>query len=440
MSGATTAAASVFSALGAEARLAVLADAASLRPVVHDGSHVTAARATVDGRPVILASFDRKKAGGSLGAAECAHLAILYDTARIDRMPFVLVLDSAGARLSDGLAALGGFRALYRAALAADAAGVPVLALVGRSCFGGASMLAYLAGTRVMVDASRLAMSGPGIIEGLGGRAELAADDPAAVAALMGGPARARFADRTTLAPDTPDAQRAVVRAFLADAMPADDVHARHGVLGRRLVEAGADLVGVTLPLPAALGSQLAALFPDGVSAALYGGVLRGTVRLAGEQAILTGFVEGVPVTAARLWWLADLLLQAAAGARRVVLLYDSPGQALTRFDESLVLSAYVAHAARALERCARGGGVTTLITGECSGGAYVATTAGATDVLALDAARIHILPPEAVERVLRMPAPSDEGPSRWVETGAVDRLARADTALASALDPVRVH
>jgi acetyl-CoA carboxylase carboxyltransferase component len=430
MSGATASSAPVFSALGAEARLAALADAASLRPVAHAGSNVTAARATIDGRPVILASFDRKKAGGSLGAAECAHLAALYDAARIDRVPLVLVLESAGARLSDGLAALGGFRALYRAALAAAAAGVPVLALVGRSCFGGASMLAYLAGARVMVDATRLAMSGPGIIEALGGRAELAADDPSAVAALMGGPARARFADRTTLAPDTAGAQCAAVRAFLADARPADDVHARHGVLGRRLVEAGADLVGAKLPLPAALEAQLAGLFPEGVSAAVYGGVLRGTVRLAREQAMLTGFVAGVPATAARLWWLADLLLQAAAGGRRVALLYDSPGQALTRFDESLVLSAYVAHAARALRHCAQGGGVTTLITGECSGGAYVATTAGATDVLALDTARIHILPPEAVERVLRVPAPPEEGPSRWVETGVVDRVARADAAL----------
>ena len=86
---------------------------------------------------------------------------------------------------------LGAFRRLFHELLLTRAAGVPMLALLGKSCFGGASMLACLCNARVYSSETLLAVSGPAVIEALGGKAELDASDRNLVRALMGGePAR----------------------------------------------------------------------------------------------------------------------------------------------------------------------------------------------------------------------------------------------------------
>ena len=96
----------------------------------------------LDGRPVRVALVENRFASGAVGAAEAERLVALFKVATLEKSPVVVFLDSAGAKVSEGLKALGAFRAVERAGLDAALAGVPVAAVLGRNCYGGASMLA----------------------------------------------------------------------------------------------------------------------------------------------------------------------------------------------------------------------------------------------------------------------------------------------------------
>src|SRR5579859_7572108 len=66
-----------------------------------------AANGSIDGHDATVIATDRQVAGGSLGVAEAQALALLLDQAHAARRSVILCLDSAGARLDEGLAALG---------------------------------------------------------------------------------------------------------------------------------------------------------------------------------------------------------------------------------------------------------------------------------------------------------------------------------------------
>ncbi|MBC7623485.1 MAG: hypothetical protein H7232_08885, partial [Aeromicrobium sp.] len=114
--------------------------------------------------PIFVALIENKIASGSLGVKECEKLASLFKIIEVQKIALVLYIDSAGARVSEGLVALGAFRHMYRAAVSASSAGVPITVFCGANCFGGASMLAALASKRVYSANTRFAMSGPSIL------------------------------------------------------------------------------------------------------------------------------------------------------------------------------------------------------------------------------------------------------------------------------------
>jgi len=183
----------LFSACTPALRIAALLDDDSLsgNQAQAHGSMI-AGIGTIGGREVTLIATDRHVAAGSFGVAEAHELSALMEQSHAAGRPFILCLDSAGARLDEGLAALGAFRQLYRHMLDLRLDGLPLLGLIGRDCFGGASMLAATCEKRVYSKSSRLAMSGPAVIQALGGVTELDATDAAAVTALMGAEARVR--------------------------------------------------------------------------------------------------------------------------------------------------------------------------------------------------------------------------------------------------------
>jgi len=101
----------------------------------------------------------------------------------------------------------------------------------------------------------------------------------------------------------------------------------------------------------------------------------------------------------------------------------DCPGQAATRFDESLVLSEYVAHLALCLrDRGRHGVEVVMRIDGECAGGIYVALAAGANRVEATSAAMVRVLPAKAIKIVLGRTLP-EETLADALAAGVADRL-----------------
>jgi malonate decarboxylase beta subunit len=368
-----------------------------------DGTALRAGTGLLGGRRVAIAATDREVAGGAFGVADSQFFAGVLQQALSEGLPLLLCLDSAGARLDGGLPALGAFRTMYRHFLDLRLAGVPALALVGRDCFGGASMLAAAAGRRVYCDASRLAMSGPAVIQALGGRQELDADDAKAVAALMGGAARARLIEGDVLCPDSIDAFREAALAWLAQSAAAApvDLRAQHNRLGTRLLAQG------MAPSPAnsqpELPRVLKELVPDSFRARHTDGVLIGRTSPNAPDSFF-GFIGGEAVGALAAWTLAGECIQLADThpGEGVNLLLDSPGQALTLRDERVLLSEYVAHLALVLSDLRqRGHRMTLQVLGDAAGGIYVALAAPAPRVVALPGAKVQLLPPAAIARVL---------------------------------------
>ena len=367
-------------------RAAHLLDASSIEAHWAAGS-LRLSTGRMAGHPVSLAITDRSQSGGAFGVEECAGLQALLQRAPADAGTVVLVLASGGARLDQGLAALGAFRRLFAAVLAAWAAGRRLLAVVHGDCFGGASLLACAAQARIGVRGGRFGLSGPGIIEALASKAELDASDRAAVRDLFGVDARYAAQILTALCDDDVDALRAAVTAAIARDAAADDLPRQHERLRQRLVEAAIALPSRT---------------PD-----------------------WTGFCGGQPVSARDCWLAADWLLQRAPG-EPIDIALDAPGQATTRLDERIGLSEFAVHLAQCLMRLrAHGAAVNLKIAGQAGGAIYVALAAPASSVTADPGARVHVLPPEAVNRVLRSRLP-DEDIHRARDCGVVDALVSA--------------
>ena len=394
----------LFSASAPMQRITALLDDGSLTNGQAHGALI-AGNGTVGGGDVTVIATDRLVAGGSLGVAEALGLSMLLEQSHAAKRPIILCLDSAGARLDEGLSALGAFRQLYRHMLDLRLAGLRMLGLIGRDCFGGASMLAATCSQRVYSESSRLAMSGPAVIQALGGSSELDATDAAAVIELMGGAARARLLPSDRVCDDSFDAYRRATRDWMADRTSRAplDLRDQHTRLGKRLLEHG------MAPSPprsvhGELPMVLREIIPEGVELHKMDGVLFGRTGRASPNAFF-GFIDGTPVGALAAWTLAGECL-ALAGERpgeAVTVFLDSPGQAPTRQDERVLLSEYVAHLALVLSMLRQNGHRLTLqVLGDAAGGIYVALAAPAVRVVALPGANLQMLPPAAMARVLR--------------------------------------
>jgi acetyl-CoA carboxylase beta subunit len=396
--------ADLFSGSAPAQRIAALLGSSASSELATNGSLV-AGNGSIDGQDVMVIATDRQVAGGSLGVAEAQALALLLEQGHAARRPVILCLDSAGARLDEGLAALGAFRQLYRHLLDLRLAGLALLGLIGRDCFGGASMLAAACTRRIYAPASRLAMSGPAVIQALGGVSELDASDAGAVRALMGGGARAALVPGDRLCDDSLRAFRQAAVAWMTESASTGQLNLReqHNRLGRRLMGQG------MRPSPpenasGALHDRLRDIIPEGVRFHKLDGVLIGRGTHASPNAFF-GFVDGVAVGALAAWTLAGECL--ALGDERpgeaVTVFLDSPGQAPTHQDEGVMLSEYVAHLALVLTWLRQQGHRLTLqVLGDAAGGIYVALAAPAARVIALPGANVQVLPPAAVARVLR--------------------------------------
>lgn len=353
-------------------------------PIQSYGS-LTVAEGRLQGHVVRVALTDRAQAGGAFGVQEAAALQAVLERSERDRIAVVLVLDSGGARLDQGLPALGGFRRLFAAALKARLAGVATVAIVARDCFGGASMLAALCHRRLALHGARFGLSGPAIVEALAGRSELDASDRQAVAALFGASARLRTGVFHVLCEDDAAALRAALVAALADAAALPDLRVQHERLRQRLVAAG--------------------------------------TAISNSRASWRGFDHGAAVSALECWQGADALLTIDA-PQAIELTLDTPGHAATRLDESLALSEYVTHLSLCLARHAsRGGAVRLLLAGNAAGAVYVALAAPALSVIARRTAAVRVLQPGAVASVLGAPA-ADEGLTQALQAGVIDEIA----------------
>ena len=412
-----------YSGSSAQDKVEGLLDPGSYLPIPGEATGtLRAGTGLLGGKPVAIAVTNREAAGGSFGVAESHALAEMLRQDQSQQLPFILCLDSAGARLDEGLAALGAFRQLYHQVLDLRLAGVPMLALLGRDCFGGASMLATACSNRVYTIRSRLAMSGPAVIQALGGRNELDASDAQAVNALMGGTARAAMESAGRLIEDSLYAYRQAAIDWVSRRAFPPDLRDQHNRLGARLLKH--DMAPSPAVAETSLPEALRDLVPETFSARQIDGVMVGRLQKSAPSTYF-GFVAGAPVGALAAWTLAGECMQAADAhpGEAIMLLLDSPGQAPTFRDERVLLSEYVSHLALVLASLRQvGHRVTLQVLGDAAGGIYVALAAAAGRVIALPGANVQILPPAAIARVLRrsnMTASVDD----YLQSGVIDTL-----------------
>jgi hypothetical protein len=373
--------------------LEALAAAVGFQEQVERTGNVTVGRGSLEGRALRVALVEARAASGAIGTAEADRLVALFKVAAVERAPVVLYLDSAGAKVSEGLHALGAFRTLFRGALDLRAAGVPMAAVLGRNCYGGSSMLAHVADRRLFSPGTQLAMSGPAILAAQAGMSAIDEMFRAMAEAAMSPLARAQASGANTVWDGTG------VDAWLREALaaPAAEPRERHASLGGRLASA-------SLPaLDPIYRRDLERIYPEGYEAREHQGLVAGEGRREGRAEPFLGLVGRKPVGAERAWRFAELAWQHAGRATACLEVYlDCAIHAARLEDEKVVLSEYIVDMSRALDHLARHGtrvGLTVL--GQAGGGVSVALAAPARRVTSLYGADIQVLPGAAVAAIL---------------------------------------
>jgi hypothetical protein len=364
--------------------LAALKTATSFAILGDPIGNLSLGKGLLDGRPVHMALVENRIASGSLGVAECDKLASLFRIIATQKLPLILFLDSAGARLSQGLPALGAFRRMYRAAVEMAVSGAPVMVVLGANCFGGASMLAALASVRYFSDNTQFAMSGPAILAQAAGGSALDDMFRAIAQAAIGAESRVRRG-----------LDNLPMTGKLAMPSTATDM-TRHE-------ELKAGLNSPVRPAEPLRRKDLDLLYPAGYEASESDGVLQGVARDGSGSIALLGLVNRKPLGAAQAWAFADRAWRLRnAPPKRLAVLVDCDAHSAQLDDERLMLSAYVADMARALHELATAGTtVETTVLGMLGGGAYVALAAPSARLNVIYGAHIQLLPGKAIASIL---------------------------------------
>ena len=341
---------------------------------------------------IFIAIVDNKVASGALGVKESEKLTSLFKIIALRKIPLVMYLDSAGAKISEGLPALGAFREMYRGALAMAEAGTPTVAVCGANCFGGASMLASLASVRFYSENTRLAMSGPAILAQSIGVSVLDEMFLAMSATAIGREGRTKLA--TGNLPMSPDAFGGRVPAAVATA-------ARHVDLGVRLEKLGK--FDTPIAAEKVQRRDMEKLYPDGYDIDDRDGVLTGEATRDGAQIKIIGIVGGKSMGTVRAWTMAKSARQLLATPPAILhVLADCESHATAVEDERIMLSAYLADLASALYALrAAGTHIETTVLGKLGGGVYVALCAPANTVNLVYGAEIQLLPGKAIASIL---------------------------------------
>jgi acetyl-CoA carboxylase carboxyltransferase component len=101
------------------------------------GDGVSVATGRVHGQPVVAFAQDRRFMGGSLGEAHARKICKGMDLAERIGAPIVGLLDSGGARIQEGVAALAGYGEIFRRNVRLSGR-VPQISVVLGPCAGGA--------------------------------------------------------------------------------------------------------------------------------------------------------------------------------------------------------------------------------------------------------------------------------------------------------------
>ncbi len=127
------------------------------------GDGVLGGSGTVDGRPVFCYAQDPGYAGGSLGEAHADTIARVLELAERGRAPVVGFVSSGGARMQEGIGALGGYGRIFKRTVALSGR-VPQISVVTGLSAGGGAYSPALTDWIVMTEESSMFLTGPGVV------------------------------------------------------------------------------------------------------------------------------------------------------------------------------------------------------------------------------------------------------------------------------------
>jgi acetyl-CoA carboxylase carboxyltransferase component len=134
------------------------------------GDGVLAGNARINGRHIYCFAQDASFLGGSLGAAHAETLVNLLRLADRAQVPVIGFIDSAGARMQEGLAALSGYGTIFREHVRLSGV-VPQISVVCGPAAGGSSYGPALNDFVIMADSSAMFLTGPAVVEEVTGEA-----------------------------------------------------------------------------------------------------------------------------------------------------------------------------------------------------------------------------------------------------------------------------
>jgi acetyl-CoA carboxylase carboxyltransferase component len=140
-----------------------------------DGDGVVGATGMVAGRPIACYAQDGTYLGGSLGERHADTIIRVLQTAERARIPVVGFVESGGARMQEGTAALGGYGRIFRHTVGLTGV-VPQISVVSGSSAGGGAYSPALTDLILMIEDAAMFLTGPGVVrEALGEEIDAAA-------------------------------------------------------------------------------------------------------------------------------------------------------------------------------------------------------------------------------------------------------------------------
>ncbi|MBV9792253.1 MAG: acyl-CoA carboxylase subunit beta [Chloroflexi bacterium] len=133
------------------------------------GDGVITGHGTIDGRPVCVFSQDFTVFGGSLGEVFAEKIVKVMDLALRMGVPCIGINDSGGARIQEGVVALGGYAEIfYRNVISSGV--IPQLSIIAGPCAGGAVYSPAITDFILMVKGtSQMFITGPEVIKSVTG-------------------------------------------------------------------------------------------------------------------------------------------------------------------------------------------------------------------------------------------------------------------------------
>ena len=171
--------------LTARERVQALLDESSFveMDVLNADAGVVTGCGTVDGATVYVYAQDFTVGGGAVGMKHAKKVLKLMELAQKTGNPIVAMLDSAGAKLEEGVAALDAY-AQIAAKTTALSGVVPQIALILGPCGGTASVIAEISDITIQSKAGELFVSGPLVVSAVSGK-KVSMEDIAGVSASM---------------------------------------------------------------------------------------------------------------------------------------------------------------------------------------------------------------------------------------------------------------